>query len=336
MLGHGMLEVDVAVARAGFEVEAAFSVVPGKGLAILGPSGAGKTTVLESVAGLATPCRGTVRLASRTLFAAGSCDVEVSKRRVGLVRQRPALFPHLTVEKNIFYSARQAPLERTRAVIDRLGLTALMSRRPSELSGGQAHRVAIARVLAAECEALLLDEPFDGLDRDLRSELMTLVASMAAELALPMVVVTHTLEDVVGMVDRVLVLTDGRVVQQGEIETVLRRPASRTVARLLGYRAFARLVDAPSLCAAVHPDDIVARDGAGPEAVMAWGRVVTRMQADWPRRVRVAFEEGAVDVVSRNVYGVGSDVVVWLVDPPLFRGEELSIAGEQRGERAQR
>jgi ABC-type sulfate/molybdate transport systems ATPase subunit len=336
MLGHGMLEVDVTVPRAGFEVTAAFTVAPGEALAIIGPSGAGKTTLLESVAGLVTPRRGTVRLRGRTLFRAGACEVAVSRRHVGLVRQRPALFPHLDVRANILYAERRGPPEQTCHVIARLGLEELLSRRTRELSGGQAHRVAIARVLAAECEALLLDEPFDGLDRDLREELMAVVAELAAELGLPLVVVTHMLEDVAGAVDRLLVLAEGRVLQQGRVEEVLRRPLTRRVARLVGYRAFAPDPRDPSLSLGVHPDAVVPLEGRRQDVVVVTGQMEPLSGSACPPRVRVAFGSDAVELLARNVVQHGAAVEVGLLDPPRFRGEELHVTMDRSVERAQR
>ena len=169
-----MLDADVEVDRREFTVRAALQVGPGERLALFGPSGAGKTTLLEAIAGLVQPRRARIELGSRVLTSTAPpvCAVPPWQRRVGLLRQNPGLFPHLSVRDNLCYarsaSRSEAEMSSLAAV---LGIDGLLSAMPARLSGGQAHRVALGRLLLAHCDTLLLDEPYTGLDASLRRSL---------------------------------------------------------------------------------------------------------------------------------------------------------------------
>jgi molybdate transport system ATP-binding protein len=162
-------------------------VEPGEGLTVLfGPSGAGKTTVLNMVAGLVTPDTGHVRVGGETLFGEG-VNLPPEQRRAGYVFQEPRLFPHLRVRANLLYGAGDAAL----GTIDFLGLDSLLGRWPRTLSGGEARRVAIGRALLSHPRFLLLDEPLSSLDRARREEIMNVIERLRDEAKLPILMVTH-------------------------------------------------------------------------------------------------------------------------------------------------
>jgi molybdate transport system ATP-binding protein len=250
-----VLEVDVSVQRRDFPVTAAFTVNPGERVAVFGASGAGKTTILEAIAGLVPRWRGRVAVNGRGLPP----DLPPHGRHVGLLRQNPALFPHLTVRENLCY-ARNARTAELTAVAADLGISDLLDTRPARLSGGQAHRVALGRLLLAHVEALLLDEPYTGLDSALRAALTQMLRETVTLRDVPAVLVAHELAEAQAFADRMLILDRGRVLQEGAPDLVVARPATRRVAELVGYRAF---VPAPGGVAGVHPDRVTVGDGAG-------------------------------------------------------------------------
>ena len=253
-----MLDADVEVDRREFTVRAALQVGPGERLALFGPSGAGKTTLLEAIAGLVQPRRARIELGSRVLTSTAPpvCDVPPWQRRVGLLRQNPGLFPHLSVRDNLCYahsaSRSEAELSSLATV---LGIDGLLSAMPARLSGGQAHRVALGRLLLAHCDTLLLDEPYTGLDASLRRSLTSLVSSLVAERSVPAVLVTHDLADAQAFSDRLAVLDRGELLQIGAPDEVVLRPASRRVAELIGYLGF---VPTSMAVAGVHPERVIA------------------------------------------------------------------------------
>src|SRR5580692_13090702 len=161
--GALVLDADVEVDRREFTVRAQLRVAPGERLALFGPSGAGKTTLLEVIAGLVRPVRGRVQLGGRVLTSTEHPNIFVPpwQRRVGLLRQDPGLFPHLSVRGNLCY-ARSAPRSEAElsSLVSVLGIDGLLTAMPARLSGGQAHRVALGRLLLAQCDTLLLDEPY--------------------------------------------------------------------------------------------------------------------------------------------------------------------------------
>ena len=206
-------------------LDAEFSVSPGVTV-LFGPSGAGKTTALLVIAGLLKPAKGRVALGAELLFdAASGVWVPPHLRRIALVFQSLALFPHLSVEENVAFgvraSSRGERLQRARAWLERTQAAALASRAVITLSGGEAQRVALARALASEPRALLLDEPFSALDDSLRAVLGEEVARLATELKLPTLLVTHDRDDARRLGTRVLELRAGRLVRDGTPDEVL-------------------------------------------------------------------------------------------------------------------
>ena len=231
------LEVNVDLPERGVRLE--LSVAPGETCALIGPNGAGKSSVLESVIGVLTPVAGRIRLDGRLLSGPG-VRVPVHRRRVGWLAQRPLLFDHLSVRDNVAFglvaNGHRRGDARRRALdeLELVGARDLADRRPSQLSGGQAQRVGIARALAAEPDALLLDEPLSAIDIQGAAELRQVLAQRLQALALPVLLVTHDLIDLWRLADRVVVLAQGRIVEQGSVAQVMRRPRNEFPASLGG------------------------------------------------------------------------------------------------------
>ena len=228
----------------GVVVAAAFraEVRAGGILVLFGPSGAGKSTVLRAIAGLGRPDRGLVQMGDTVWFDASRGRwVEPQQRRVGYVSQDPALFPHLTVADNVAYGvadrSAQARSQATGAIMEALGLEALGERRPGQLSGGEAERVALARALARTPQLLLLDEPFAALDMPTRSHLRRRLRVLIQQLQIPAVLVTHDRIEALAVGDEMVVLADGRVRQVGAVHDIFQRPADRVVARSIGMES---------------------------------------------------------------------------------------------------
>jgi iron(III) transport system ATP-binding protein len=210
----------------------------GELLAVLGPSGCGKTTLLRLIAGFEAPDAGTVTVGGRLVSGPGTF-VPPERRRVGIVVQDHALFPHLTVAGNVAYGLpgrRKDPRRQARVaeVLELVGLQDLGRRYPAELSGGQQQRVAIARALAPRPNVVLLDEPFANLDAVLRARMRTEVADILRAAGATVVLVTHDQEEALSLADRVAVLDRGRVRQVGTPNEVYRKPADPFVARFVG------------------------------------------------------------------------------------------------------
>ena len=235
-----MLKADVEVDRREFTVRAAIEVAQGDRLALFGPSGAGKTTVLEAIAGLVEPRAGLVELAGRTLTRTSKPRVAVPpwQRGVGLLRQDPGLFPHLSVRDNLAY-ARAADRRgaAVTSVADALGIGDLLSAMPARLSGGQQHRAALARLLLARCDALLLDEPYAGLDAAARRTLTALVVRLVTERGVPAVLVAHELADAQAFASRMAVIDRGPY-SRSATRTRSSSARRRRVAELVGYLGF--------------------------------------------------------------------------------------------------
>ena len=271
-----MLDADVEVDRRDFTVRAAVQVAAGERVALFGPSGAGKTTLLEVVAGLVAPRRGRVVLGGRVLTSTVPPVRAVPpwQRRVGLLRQDPGLFPHLSVRGNLTYARsarRDGPAQQELAeVAGTLGIGGLLDAMPARLSGGQQHRVALGRLLLAHCDTLLLDEPYTGLDASLRRSLTELVVSLVTARDVPAVLVAHELADAQAFADRLAVLDRGELLQLGPPDEVVLRPASRRVAELVGYLGF--VPAGPAAVAGVHPERVLAGAHPGRGLVLTGSR----------------------------------------------------------------
>ena len=203
--------------------------------ALYGPSGAGKSLTLQAIAGLLRPAGGHVRLDGRTLYdAAAGIDVPASERRVGYLFQNYALFPHLTVRENVAFGLtswrrRRLPPEEAdnvQSLLERFGLAALADSRPQKLSGGQQQRVALARALACRPQVLLLDEPFAALNPMLRAELREELAEVRRAWGIPVLMITHDIEDVLALADVAFVYKDGQVVREIDLHTAESRELS--------------------------------------------------------------------------------------------------------------
>jgi len=217
------------VAVDGFELE----VRDGELMCLLGPSACGKTTALRLIAGLERPDAGAVEVAGRTVAGPGTW-VPPERRRVGLVFQDWALFPHLDVRGNVAFGLDGEAKVRVRELLELVRLGGLEDRMPHELSGGQQQRVALARALAPSPAVLLLDEPFSNLDAQLRAEVRTEVRLVLRSTGTTAVFVTHDQEEALSIADRVAVMTAGRVRRCGTPYEVYADPAEAAVARLLG------------------------------------------------------------------------------------------------------
>jgi len=210
---------------------ASLRVERGQLVALLGPSGSGKTTLLRMIAGFERPDAGTVAVGGRTVAGPGTW-VEPEARRIGMVFQQGALFPHLDVARNVGFGAARP--ERVGESLELVGLGGRADAFPHELSGGERQRVALARALAADPEVILLDEPFAALDAGLRESLREEVAAILRAAGASALLVTHDQAEALSLADAVAVLRDGRVQQLGSPEEVYERPCSRWVAEFLG------------------------------------------------------------------------------------------------------
>ena len=236
--GTTCLQVQLAQS-APIPLQADLNCNAGELLALVGPSGAGKSTVLRAIAGLVRPRTGRIACAGTTWFDSRSnIWVKPQERKVGLVFQDYALFPHLSALHNVgaalTHLSNSARDTRARELLALVNLGGLESRLPRALSGGQRQRVALARALARDPTTLLLDEPFSAVDQMTRERLKRELASLRSSLNIPIILVTHDLEEAVALADRMCVLSRGRTLQAGTPEDIRLRPESAAVARLVG------------------------------------------------------------------------------------------------------
>lgn len=229
---------DLAVARGGFHLRRiALVVAEGEYFVLLGPTGAGKTVLLETIAGLHRPCHGQIFLEKEEIT-----NLPPERRGIGFVYQDYALFPHLTLKENLAFGLRLRRLDR-RAIAARiekiaqlLGIEPLLSRKPGSLSGGEQQRGALARALVLAPRLLLLDEPLSALDPETHEELQRELSRLHRTLGTTTLHVTHDFEEAVALGDRIGVMHEGEILQVGSPEEIFRRPASSFVARFVGTR----------------------------------------------------------------------------------------------------
>ena len=257
-----MLRVDVSTPLRGFRLECSLECGP-RGLALAGPSGAGKTTLLRMIAGLLAPERGRVSCDEEVwLDTASAISVAPEARRCGFLFQDYALFPHLRAWENVAYGLRGRSRRdrRTRAdeLLERFDARELADAHPRNLSGGERQRVALARALAREPRALLLDEPLAALDSTTRARATRQLGELIAQAGVPTLLVTHDFNEAAALGERVAVLRDGRVEQEGTPSDLAAAPASAFVADFTGA-----VVLAGSAAAGADGLTVVALDGGG-------------------------------------------------------------------------
>ena len=222
-------------------LDATFECRSGELLALTGPSGSGKSTLLRCIAGLERGARGRIACGDAVwLDSDRAINLTPQRRSVGIVFQQYALFPHLTALRNVEaalgHRPRDTRLARARELLASVHLAGLEDRRPSQLSGGQQQRVAMARALARDPQVLLLDEPFAAVDRVTRQKLYRELAELRRTLAMPIVLVTHDLDEAAMLADRMCILHRGRTLQIGTPHEVMTRPVDAVVARLVDLR----------------------------------------------------------------------------------------------------
>ena len=224
---------------ADFELEVAFALPPGITI-LFGPSGAGKTTLLDCIAGLTVPDSGRIVMENQNFFdSAHGTNLAVRRRRIGYVFQELALFPHLSVKRNIEYGLTGLGAgernRRSHAILESFRISHLRARRPGEISGGERQRVALARALVTDPCLLLLDEPLAALDAATKSKLVEDLRAWNQVHRIPIIYVTHSREEVFALGERVLVLENGRIITQGTPHEVMTAPRQETVAQLAGF-----------------------------------------------------------------------------------------------------
>jgi molybdate transport system ATP-binding protein len=238
-VGEVALAVEIRLPLAHFELECSFRAQR-EVIVLFGSSGAGKTSVLDSIAGFRAPRQGRIALGSRVLFCSNSgVNLPVRERHIGYLSQQPALFPHMTVRQNVAYGVLDLPdgerEQRVSAILERFRIGHLAATRPGAISGGEQQRVALARALVCEPELLLLDEPLAALDLALKSLLLDELFAWQRERAVPILYVTHDRAEAFSLSRRVLVIDKGRVVADGAPHMVFDAPVSREHAALAGY-----------------------------------------------------------------------------------------------------
>src|SRR6266850_4834669 len=230
------LTVDIERHLGAFRLKAVFEAGDGV-TALFGRSGAGKTSVVNAIAGILRPERGRITIEGEPVFDSGrGIDVPTPKRRVGYVFQEGRLFPHLSVRQNLNYAglfSRGMPASEFDRVVALLGLRDLLERRPGNLSGGEKQRVAIGRALLSDPRLLLLDEPLAALDAHRKSEILQYIELLRDEVKVPILYVSHAVEEVVRLADTVVLMSEGEVAASGAAEEIMGRPDLR-----LGTGAF--------------------------------------------------------------------------------------------------
>jgi iron(III) transport system ATP-binding protein len=285
----------------------------GELVALLGPSGCGKTTLLRLIAGFEAPDAGTIRVGGRLVAGRGAW-IPPERRRVGIVFQDYALFPHLTVGRNVgFGLPRQLRRAQVRSLLELVGLGGLEARYPHELSGGQQQRVALARALAPQPDVILLDEPWSNIDPLLRQSMRDELAEILRAAGVTVLLVTHDREEAFSISDRVALMSHGTVVQAGAAEDLYLRPTTRWAAEFAGAGNFlpGRLVDgtvetplgsfpalnangATAVEALIRPERVELRTDAGGSAI-----VVSRQFRGHDVFYRVKLADGTLVVSQR-------------------------------------
>jgi iron(III) transport system ATP-binding protein len=298
------------------------AVTRGEILALLGPSGCGKTTTLRLIAGFEPPDSGTVEVGGRTVAGPGT-NVPPEKRRVGMVFQDYALFPHLSVEQNVSYGLPKGKKGRVDEVLALTHLEGLGDRMPHELSGGQQQRVALARALAPEPAVVLLDEPFSNLDASLRIRVRSEMREILRDAGATAVFVTHDQEEALSLADEIAVMMRGTLVQTAPPEKLYHRPATREVAGFVG--------DANFLPGTVEDGHVRCELGTIPILGDGEGEVEVMLRPE--ALVLRALPNGQATVENREFYGHDQLLKLRLDSGRMLRARLVGGPGFGTGER---
>ncbi|MBB5754848.1 ABC transporter ATP-binding protein [Prosthecomicrobium pneumaticum] len=312
-----------AVARSDFSVE------KGEFFSLLGPSGCGKSTTLRMIAGFVAPSSGTIRLGGEDVTA-----LPPERRAIGIVFQNYAIFPHMTVAQNIGYGLKLRKHDKATIAaavgraLEQVGLVGYENRSPSQLSGGEQQRVALARVIVLEPRLLLLDEPLSALDKRLRDEMRVWLKRLQHELGITTIYVTHDQDEALSLSDRIAVMSKGVVQQIGTPAEIYERPATRFVADFIGESNLfsCRVEGATGALATVALDD---GSKALAPATEAAGRRATLMVR--PEHVLI----GAADAANRYpatieeiaYHGAHLRFTARLSPSLIVRGERVNVGG---------
>jgi iron(III) transport system ATP-binding protein len=313
--------------------QVSIDVSPGEIVALLGPSGCGKTTLLRSIAGLERLDGGSISIGGTTVSAPG-VHVRPEQRRIGMVFQDWALFPHLTVGQNVGYglSREERRGDRIERSLDLVGLSGLGDRPPGTLSGGQQQRVALARALAPQPTALLLDEPFSNLDTSLRVQVRSEVHRLLTELDVTTVFVTHDQEEAFVLGDRVAVMCDGRIRQLERPDEIYANPASPWVAEFVGEANLIRAeASGDRASSTIGPLDLQ-RPCTGPVEVLVRPEQLVLVGLD-DSSTEPPADHGAATVQLVEYYGHDHVSVVVLDDGTILRSRAPGAPSYRRGQR---
>lgn len=332
----------------GIPLDATIECQPGELLALVGPSGGGKSTILRTIAGLSHPDAGRISCNGEVwLDTAKGLNMPTQERRIGMVFQNYALFPHLTALENIaeglgHLEQSQRP-KRAEELLSLVHLSGLGDRKPAALSGGQQQRVAVARALAREPQILLLDEPFSAVDKATRQKLYSELVELRQQFGMPVILVTHDLDEAAMLADRLCILRRGRTLQDGPPFDVLGKPNNKEVAWLVDLKN-------------IFPGHVIGHDPDYDETNISWGDytlTATLQQnfkpgqdVDWviptshvllaPEEERENdHDEGTVPGVIQSIVRLGDLVNIALevsesADHPLFMSMPL-LEARQRG-----
>ncbi len=334
-----MLRVEAQTRLGALDLDVALKVSPGECLALAGPSGAGKTSILRVAAGLLAPERGWVLSGDETwLNTAARIDVPPERRRCGYVFQEYALFPHLTAVQNVAYPLRGVPRrerrERALVLLERFGMRELADARPGTLSGGERQRVALARVLARDPGVLLLDEPLSALDSRTRAGAARELAAVLREVEVPTLFVTHDFAEAAQLGDRVGVIDAGRVIQEGTPSELAATPRSAFVADFTGAVVLTGVARVgPDGLTTVELDgggEVTSTDrGLGPVAVSVYPwEIAVEAAAAVPTP---GSTQNHVSAVVLSATRVGNRVRLGLMGPQPLVAEVTGVAADELG-----
>lgn len=236
-----MLEVRIKKTQGDFVVDAAFKL-NGTGItALFGKSGAGKTSVINMVAGLSRPDEGRIAVNGTVYYDSNQgINVRTEKRRFGYIFQDGRLFPHLSVRSNLMYGMKLIPSSERflgfDQVVDVLGIDRLLNRRPANLSGGEKQRVAIGRALLTSPHLVLMDEPLASLDNERKNELLPFIAMMQKEFSIPILYVTHSVQEIINLAHNVVIIEYGRIIASGGVQELLHRLSAPHCREIKSYK----------------------------------------------------------------------------------------------------